>query len=296
MRTNSRKWSADKWFDIFNYLLLTGVLLIVLYPLYFIFIASLSEPLQVSAGNVKLWPKNFTFEGYMTVFKESSFLKGFRNSLFYAAFGTLINLMVTLPAAYSLSRSDLKGRNIFTFIFVFTMFFSGGLIPLYIIVKDLGILNTVWALVLPGALSVWNLIIARTFFQMTISKEILEAAKIDGASNTRFFLTIVLPLSKALIAVMILFYGVGHWNTYFNALIFVRDRELFPLQLVLREMLVLNTLETHIMDRQLLEKRQSLAESMKYSAIMISSIPVLILYPFLQRYFVKGIMIGSLKG
>jgi putative aldouronate transport system permease protein len=291
-----RKLGSDKLFDALNYFVLTAVLLVVLYPLYFVLIASFSEPLQVSAGNIKLWPKQITLDGYTTVLKESSFLQGFRNSLFYAVLGTAINLAVTLPAAYSLSRPDLKGRHIFTFLFVFTMFFSGGLIPLYLIVKGLGLLNTVWALVLPGALSVWNMIIARTFFQMTISTELLEAAKIDGASNTRFFLTIVLPLSKALIAVMVLFYGVGHWNSYFSALIYIRDRELFPLQLVLRDLLVLNTLELNVRDRELLEQRQRLAESMKYSAIVIASVPVLILYPFLQKYFVKGIMIGSLKG
>lgn len=277
--------------------MLAIILLIVLYPLYFIVIASFSDPRLVSVGKVWAWPKGITFDGYKMVFANRDLVTGFRNSLFYTVLGTSINLLLTLPSAYALSRTDLKGRNVFTFILVLTMFFSGGLIPTYILVKNLGMLNTVWALVIPNAVGVWNIIIARTFFQATIPKEMLEAAIVDGCTNRKFFVSVVLPLSTSLIAVMVLFYSVGHWNSYFNALIYLKDKEMYPLQLVLREILVQNSMEIGtVNDRTLMEQRQLLAESIKYAAIIIASIPVLILYPFLQKYFVKGIMIGSIKG
>ncbi|MFD0711921.1 carbohydrate ABC transporter permease [Paenibacillus sp. GCM10027626] len=291
------KSNSDRWFDIGNFIFLTGVLLIVMYPLYFIVIASFSDPLLVSGGQVFLWPKDITFEGYKGVFQDVQLLTGFRNSVFYVVLGTIINLLLTLPAAYAMSLPHLKGRSVMTFLFIFTMFFQGGLIPTYMIVKDLGMLNTIWALVIPNALSVWNLIIARTFFQSTIPKEMREAATVDGASHTRFFISVVLPVSSALIAVMVLFYGVAHWNSYFNALIYLRDKALFPVQLVLRDILVQNTVEMSLIkDRELIEEKQLLAQSMKYAVIIFVSIPVLVLYPFLQKYFVKGVMIGSLKG
>lgn len=295
--TALRRTKADVLFDLCNYVVLAIILLIVLYPLYFIVIASFSDPRLVSVGKVWAWPKGITFDGYKMVFANRDLVTGFRNSLFYTVLGTSINLLLTLPSAYALSRTDLKGRNVFTFILVLTMFFSGGLIPTYILVKNLGMLNTVWALVIPNAVGVWNIIIARTFFQATIPKEMLEAAIVDGCTNRKFFVSVVLPLSTSLIAVMVLFYSVGHWNSYFNALIYLKDKEMYPLQLVLREILVQNSMEIGtVNDRALMEQRQLLAESIKYAAIIIASIPVLILYPFLQKYFVKGIMIGSIKG
>ncbi|WP_374019128.1 carbohydrate ABC transporter permease [Paenibacillus thiaminolyticus] len=291
------KSKADKLFDCMNYIILTIIMLLVLYPLYFIVIASFSDPMLVSSGNVWLWPKGFTLEGYKAVFSNDKLMIGFRNSLLYVVIGTAFSLALTLPAAYSLSRKDLKGRNIFTFFLVFTMFFSGGLIPSYLLVKGLGMLDTIWSVIIPGSVSVWNIIMSRTFFQSTIPNELLEAAKVDGCSNKRFFASIVIPLTTPLIAVMVLFSCVGYWNSYFNAMIYLKDETLFPLQLVLREILVQNTVSfSMIKDQALIEQQQQLAQLVKYSVIIVASAPVLILYPFLQKYFVKGIMIGSIKG
>ncbi|WP_054022968.1 carbohydrate ABC transporter permease [Bacillus sp. FJAT-28004] len=291
------KSKVDKLFDLLNYIILTTVMMLVLYPLYFIVIASISDPMQVSLGKVWLWPKGLTIEGYKAVFSNNQLMVGFRNSLFYAVIGTVFSLVLTLPAAYSLSRRDLKGRNIFTFFLVFTMFFSGGLIPSYLLVKDLGMLNTIWSIIIPGSVSVWNIIMSRTFFQSTIPNELLEAAKVDGCSNKRFFISIVIPLTTPLIAVMILFSCVSYWNSYFNAMIYLKEHALFPLQLVLREILVQNTVSfSLIKDQALVDQQQQLAMLVKYAVIIVASAPVLILYPFLQKYFVKGIMIGSIKG
>ncbi|RAP77217.1 carbohydrate ABC transporter permease [Paenibacillus montanisoli] len=291
-----KSWS-DAVFDYCNYAILTFAMLLVLYPLYFVLIASVSDPTLVSGGKVWLWPQGFRWTGYEAVFGNSAIMTGFRNSLMYVVIGTAINLVLTLPAAYSLSRKDLKGRGIFTFYLVVTMFFGGGLIPTYMLVKDLGMLNTIWAMVIPGAVSVWNIIICRTFFQSTLPTELLEAAIVDGCTNKRFFFSIVIPLSTPLIAVMVLFCAVGYWNSYFSALIYLKDHDLYPLQMILREILVQNSLDTSmIKDRALLEERQHLSELIKYAVIIVASVPVLILYPFLQKYFVKGIMIGSIKG
>ena len=292
-----KKPRADIIFDIVNFIILTIVFILVLYPLYFVIIASFSDPNYVNNGQIWLWPKGITFEGYQRVFEDPNIIIGYKNSFIYAILGTCINVILTLLAAYSLSRKDFKGRSVFTFILAFTMFFGGGLIPTYLVVKKLSMLNTIWAMVIPNAVGVWNIIIARTFFQTNIPDELLEAAIIDGCSNTKFFFRIALPLSYALIAIMVLFYGVGHWNAFFNALIYLRDKKLFPLQLVLRGILIQNQMESEmIKDQDLLAHRQSLAEIIKYALIIVASLPVLILYPFLQKYFVKGIMIGAIKG
>lgn len=294
---SKKKSFSDITFDIINYSILILVLITVLYPLYFIAIASISEPNLVNAGQVWFIPKGVTFEGYERVFSDKSIMTGYRNSVFYTVFGTVINVALTLMAGYSLSRKDLKGKNAIMLFMTFTMFFSGGLVPTYLVVKSLGMVNKVWAMLIPNAVGVWYIIIARTFFQTGIPDELLEAAIIDGCTNTKFYAKIVLPLSKALIAIMALFYGVGHWNAFFNALIYLRDKRLYPLQLVLRGILVDSQMIAEMVrDQDMLSQYQRLSEVIKYALIIVASLPLLIVYPFIQKYFVKGIMIGAIKG
>ncbi|HHV96201.1 MAG TPA: carbohydrate ABC transporter permease [Clostridiaceae bacterium] len=293
---------SDRIFNIVNVTIMILILIIELYPLIFVVSASISNPDLVNRGEVWLLPKDISFEGYVRVFRDKEIWTGYRNTIFYTVFGTIINLFVTLPAAYSLSRKDFYGRIFFTAIFTFTMFFSGGLIPTYLIIKGLRLRDTIWALLLPGAASMYNIIVTRTFFQTNIPNELREAAEIDGCSNTRLFLTIVLPLSTPIIAVMALFYGVGHWNSYFSALIYLSRRELYPLQLFLREILILNEMSTEMLmnatgeEIEALAKQARIADMIKYAIIIVSSAPVLMAYPFIQKYFVKGIMIGAIKG
>ncbi|CAM3728281.1 MULTISPECIES: carbohydrate ABC transporter permease [Paenibacillus] len=286
---------ADIWFDRVNMLLILTGLAIIIYPLYFVVLASVTDPGAVQM--TLFWPEKFSLEGYKKILDSDNLWIGYKNSFVYAILGTFINLCLTLPAAYALSRKDMKGRNSIMLFITFTMFFSGGLIPTYLTVKELGLVNSVWAMVIPNAVGAWNLIIARTFFQSTIPDELLEAAKIDGCSDAKFFWKMVLPLSQALIAIMILFYGIAHWNSYFNALIYLRDQELFPLQLVLRSILVENQIQSDmITDQSTMGDQLRTAELIKYGMIIIAALPPLILYPFLQNYFVKGVMIGSIKG
>ena len=287
---------ADQVFDAVNYVILTLCLLLVAYPLYFIVIASVSDPTAVYAGRVVLWPASFTLEGYRRILDYASFFTGYRNTILYTLVGTAVNVAITIPGAYALSRKDLVGRNIMMMGITFTMIFSGGLIPTYLLVIQLNLYNTMWALILPAAVSSWNFIVARTFFQQTIPDELLEAATLDGAGNTQFFLRIVLPLSKSIIAVMVLFYAVNHWNSYFNALIYLKSAEKYPLQLVLRNILFENSLGDMVEDASTLALQQRLGDLIKYGIIIASSLPLLILYPFLQRYFIQGVMIGAVKG
>lgn len=293
---NNRKPQSDKMFYVLNTILLLVILISVLYPLYFVLIASVSDYKAVGRGDVVFLPKGFTIDSYIKVFNKESILIGYRNTLFYTVFGTAINLMLTLMAGYALSVK-FPGKRIINFLITFTMFFSGGIIPTYFIIRDLGILNTIWVMILPGAVSAYNLIIARTFMSSNISSEIYEAAVIDGCNRLRFFTYIVLPLSTVLISVLTLFYAVGHWNSYFNAMMYLDDPKLYPLQLVAREILIGENISAmDIIDPEKLERSEQLRESLKYSLIVIASLPVLILYPFLQKYFIKGIMVGSLKG
>lgn len=293
-----RESFGDKCFVIVNAVLLTLVLIAVLYPLWFVLIASISDTAAVLTGKVWLWPRDFTLAGYKIVLQNGELLRSYGNTVLYTAMGTAINLVLTVMAAYPMSRRDYRGRNALMAFIVFTMFFSGGMIPAYLLVKDLGMLNTIWALVIPNAVSVWNIIIMRTFFQQSLPYEIQEAAQIDGCSDIKILLRIVLPLSKPILAVMVLFYAVGHWNAFFNALIYLTDRDLYPLQLILREILIQGQMasmmesgDTTGMARRIME-----AESIKYAVVIIANLPVLLLYPFLQKYFVKGVLVGSLKG
>ncbi len=287
----------DKIFDAFIIAALVLVLIATLYPLYFVVIASFSDPLLVGAGKVLFVPKGVHVDAYRMVLRDPDILTGYRNTIFYTLAGTTLNVLLTILAAYPLSRKDLVGRPVFTWLLVFTMFFSGGLIPTYLLVSDLGLRDTVWALLLPGAISVWNVIIMRTFFQSTIPDELREAAQLDGCSNTGLLVRVVLPLSKPILAVMVLYYGVAHWNSFFNALIYITQSRLYPLQLVLRSILVQNRISEEMMaDVDSIAQRQLLVESIKYAVIIVSTLPIMMLYPFLQRYFVKGVMIGAIKG
>jgi len=300
-RRHVRRARGDVIYDTIIFIILTFLFLIVAYPLYFVIISSISDPIEVSAGKVVLAPVGFTWDGYKEVFKTKTVVRGFINSLIITVLGTSINLLVTIPTSYALSRPDFVLKKPITLFYILTMFVGGGMMPTYIIVRNTGLLNTMWALILPGAMGVYNMIVARTFFITNIPVELMEAAKLDGCGNTKFFIYVVLPLSGAITAILCLYYGVGHWNSYFSALIYIQKRELWPLQLELRNILVLNTnVQTKqvMTEAELLEKKRldALKEMMKYSLIIISSIPVLVIYPFVQKHFVKGVMIGSVKG
>jgi multiple sugar transport system permease protein/putative aldouronate transport system permease protein len=296
-REKIRLSGGDRIYYTVIHVILTLLLIIVLYPLIFVVSSSFSSPDAVSAGRVFLWPVDPSLEGYRAVFENGDVVSGYGNTILYTVLGTLINVAVTMVAAYPLSRKNLPGKSFFLFLFTFTMIFSGGMIPTYILIKDLHMINTLWAMVVPGALSVYNLMITRTYLQESIPGELLEAAQIDGCGDGRYFFSIVLPLSKAIIAVLVLFYAIGHWNAYFNAFLYLNDRKLFPLQLVLREILIANTIDTStIVDPEVAAAKQGMADLLKYSLIIVSTVPVMCLYPFVQKYFVKGVMIGSIKG
>ena len=297
-RRKAVKLSAgDQVFMVFVYLFLSLALIIVLYPLIFVVSASFSDARMVSSGRVWLWPVNPSLSAYEAVFKNPRIVMSFGNSLFYMGFGTLINLILTVLAAYGLSRKNLVGRSFLTGVMVFTMLFSGGIIPSYLLMNDLHLLNTVWALLLCSGLSVWNVVVTRTYYQNTIPEEMHEAAMLDGCDEFGFLARIALPLSGPILAVMALYYGVGHWNSYFNAMLYLRDENLYPLQIILRNILVLQNVDTSmIKDADVLLRMQGLAELLKYSVSVISTVPLLILYPFVQKYFVKGVMVGALKG
>lgn len=293
--TLKKRNSDEKLFDAVVSALALLIVVVVLYPLIFIVSASFSDPALVLSGEVVLLPKQITLEAYRNVFQNDQIWNGYGNTILYTAVGTVINLIMTTLAAYPLSRPDLPGRGIIMFFVTLTMFFSGGLIPSYLLVKNLGMVDTMWALVIPGAIATYNLIVMRTYFQSSIPWEIQEAAHIDGCSNWKLLTHVILPLSKPILAVMILFYAVGHWNSFFNALIYIRSKDMYPLQLVLREVLMVS--QADAVDSNVgLESKILLAESIKYVVIIISSLPVLLMYPFVQKHFVKGVMIGSLKG
>ncbi|NQX48544.1 carbohydrate ABC transporter permease [Paenibacillus tritici] len=303
MVTAMKESKGDKLFLISTYIYLCLALVVVLYPLIYILSASISSPQDVNSGAMWLFPKNVTLDGYKLVFENPKIWNGYLNTIIYTAAGTLLNLAVTLPAAYALSRSDFVGRQLFMGLILFTMFFSGGLVPTYLLVKNLGLINSMGALILPVAASVWNIVVARTFFQSTIPKELQEAAHIDGCTNLKLFIRIILPLSAPIIAVMALFYGVGHWNSYFPSLIYLNDEAKYPLQMVLRQILVLQEMSAETTGAAIngevamaMNNKAETASLVKYGVIVVSTLPIVAVYPFLQRYFVQGVMIGSVKG
>lgn len=285
---------GDKIFYTINIIVLLLLTLIVLYPVYFIVIASFSDPDAVLAGKVVLYPMNITFEGYSKILERTDIWRGYGNTILYTALTVVLSLLVTVPAGWALSRKTLPGKKLFMIYFIIPMFFGGGLIPFYNVVSSLGLVNTIWAVVLPSILSVWNLFMTKTFFESSIPSSLIEAATIDGAGSFRIFGSIVLPLSKAIIAVMALYYAVGQWNSYFNAMIFLQDETLYPLQLVLKEILIASESTTGGSGETILQQYR-LANQLKYVSVIVSSVPVLCLYPFVQKYFAQGVMIGSLK-
>ena len=296
---------SDRVFVTVNTVLLSLIFLITLYPILFVISASFSDPKAVSTGRMILLPISPNLDGYQYIFKYREIWIGYANTFFYTIFGTLLNLAVTLPAAYALSRRDMKGRGALMTVFLFTMYFSGGLIPGYLNVRDFGLLNTRWVLLISGLLSVYNLIVARSFFSSTIPWEMHEAAFLDGCGDFRAFFKIVMPLSKPILVVMMLYYGIGHWNSYFNAMIYLRDRSLFPLQVFLREILTQSKFAEMAMasgdyyDASAmaeLTRQAETADKIKYGVIVVATAPMMILYPWLQKYFAKGVMIGSVKG
>ena len=291
---NSR--SGDKAFDTGIYLIAGFFALLCLYPLYLVLINSFSDPFAVARGEVFLVPKGFSYDAYVQAFKNGDIMRGYANSLFYLVFGVMLNMVLTIPAAYALSKQHMKGRNFIMMMIVFTMYFSGGLIPHYLMVRDLGLINTRAVVILEGAVVTTNLIIARTFFASSVPRELEEAAEIDGCSGTQVFFKIVLPLSKAMLGVILLYYAVGRWNNYTSSLYYQpRAEELHSLQMVIKKM-VLQMQAAANAESEMAEYYANLFNQIKYSVIVIASLPLLILYPFLQKYFEKGVMIGSVKG
>ena len=285
-----------------NTILVILITLVTIYPLYFCVIASFSDPQQVALGNTMFWIKDFTLEPYQYVLRESRIWIGYRNSIIYMFFGTLYNLVLTIPAAYVLTKSYLPFRNVLSWYFFITMYFSGGMIPTYLLMKDLNLIDNPLALILGAGVSCYNLIVTRQYFASSIPNDIYEAAYMDGASEWKCFVKIAIPLAKPIIAVMALYYGMAHWNSYYNALLYIRNVDYYPLQLVLRGILISNELSLKAMENAdaetmaYLVRKAQIAQGMKYAIVFIASAPLLVAYPFLQKYFTKGIMIGSVKG
>ncbi|MFC4104115.1 carbohydrate ABC transporter permease [Paenibacillus xanthanilyticus] len=287
--------SSDKMTEVLLYAWAAVTLIVVLYPIYFIVIASFSDPAAVGNGQVWLYPKGFTFDGYLELLKHANIWIGYRNTILYTVVGTAIGLAVNLSAAYALSRKDLFGRKALTLFFIFTMFFNGGLIPTFLTIRDFHLYDTFLVMVLPFAVGVFDIIVARTFFQTSIPGDLWEAAQIDGCGNLRYYVGVVLPLSKAVIAVLALWIAVGHWNSYFNALIYLQNKNLYPLQLVLRDILITNQMQSGMGTGEAAQIAMRLANMLRYSVIVVSTIPIMCFYPLVQKYFNQGVMIGAVK-
>lgn len=293
----AKRNKSDIIFDIFNYTLLSIIGFLVLYPLYFIVIASVSDPDAVNNGMVTFFPVGFNVSGYEKILADKSVWTAYRNTIFYTVVGTSLNLILTMMIAYPLSRKRFSGKTFITIMIMITMYFQGGMIPTYLLVQNLNLYNTPWVMILLPALNVFNIIIAKTNIQHNIPEELYEAASIDGCSHIRFFWMIVIPLSKTLLAILVLYYGVAHWNEFMNGLLYLRDDALYPLQLVLRGILVQNQAAANMVgDIDSMMEAQKTAELIKYGLIIVSALPILSVYPFLQKYFEKGVMVGSVKG
>ena len=291
-----RRQGRDVVFDAILYCICTVLLLMILYPLWFIVIASFSDPSAVAGGHVWVWPVGFTLDGYDELLKQPKVWLGYRNTIAYTVVGTLIGLAVNIPAAYALSRKDLWGRKGLMGLYVFTMFFSGGLIPIFLTVQQAGLYNTFWVLVLPFSVSAYNIIVARTFFETSLPPDLWDAAQIDGCGNLRFFFTMALPLSKAVISVIALWTAVGQWNSYFNALIYIRDENLYPLQLIMRNILITNQNFAALGTGEAAMIAMRRANLVRYAMIIIATVPIMCVYPFIQKYFDQCVMIGAVKG
>lgn len=291
-----KKSKEDIFFDVVMYTIAILLIFIVLYPMYFIVIASISNPTAVSNGEIFFWPKGINIKAYIKLAGYSQLWTGYRNTIFYVAAGSIVTLLVNIPAAYALSRKELFGRKLATIFYLIPMFFTGGLIPTYLAVKGFGLLDTIWVMVIPFSVVTYYIIVGKTFFSNTIPDDIWEAAQLDGCGYLNFFVRIVLPLSKAVIAVIALWAAVGQWNSYFNALIYLRSPSLQPLQIILRNILISNqTISAMTTGAAAVEAKQ-MADLIKYAVIVVSSAPIMCMYPFVQKYFNQGVMLGSLKG
>jgi multiple sugar transport system permease protein/putative aldouronate transport system permease protein len=295
-KTKMKNLLEDKVFNLVNDGLMLLAALIVLYPLIYVLSSAFSSPEAVSRGKVVFFPVDFSLRGFEEVFSHKAIVTGFANTIFYTVVGTLVNLIMTIAAAYPLSRKNMPGRRILLFLFTFTMLFNGGLIPSYLLTSQLGLINKRAVMIIPVALNVFNVIICRTFFETTIPDELIEASQLDGFSHTRFIIQIAMPLSKAIIAVLALYYGLGHWNSYFQAFLYISDKAKYPLQIILRDILILNQVNDIIADPLLYQAKQGMAQLLKYSLIVVASVPFMIAYPFVAKHFVKGVMIGAVKG
>ena len=295
-KRHSRETVQDRILDILFYLIVGLFMLCCFYPVYFVILASFSSSTAVNSGAMLLWPVDFHLTGYEFVFSDARIITGYTNTILYTVCGTVIGLIFSLMAGYSLSRKDLPFRNAIMMIMVFTMYFHGGMIPTYLVVKNLGLINTRAVLIILGCVSVYNIILIRTFFQSNLPDELYEAAIIDGCGNMRFFLQFALPLSKAIIAVIALYLAVGYWNSYYNALVYTTNNDLKPLQLFIREMLMQSNSTPDFADAELASQHMLMLQVIKYAVIVVATVPIMCVYPFLQKYFVQGVMIGSVKG
>ena len=296
-RNFRRATTEDKIFYVIITIILTLFFLAVLYPCIYVVSASFSSGQAVNAGKVVFLPVDLSVEGYKTILTNKMVWIGFRNSVVYTASGIALSVFLTMNAAYALSRKDLVGRKFFTLLYTITMFFTGGLIPHYLLISRLHMLNTIWAVILPGAMTVYNLIVARTYIRNSIPSEMFEAATLDGCSDLQYYLKIILPLSKSVIAVLVLFYGIATWNAYFTPMLYLTDRNRFPITVYLRDILIMGKVDkTNVSDPEKARRMEEMAAGLKYSLIVVSTVPIMTLYPFIQKYFVKGVMIGSVKG
>lgn len=295
-RSGNRDSIGDKIFYIFDWIVLLLLALIIIYPLYFIVIASISDPDAIFNGEVYFYPLNITFEGYGRLFEEDLIWTGYRNTIIYTVLGTAFNILLTIPAGWALSRNELPFKKFFTWMMVITMFFGGGLIPYYLLVAKLGLVDNPLSMIVLGGVSVWNVFVCKSYFSANIPSELLEAAEIDGCGQFRVFWHVVIPLSKPIVAVMVLFYAVGHWNSFFDALIFLSSEKYFPLQLVLKDILITAEVTSQSGgSAETIIEQAKIANQIKYSSIIVSSIPIIIFYPFVQKFFNKGFLVGSFK-
>ena len=291
-----RQSAGDRAFNIVNAVVMTLITVVIVYPLYYVLLASITDPVIVNSGKLLFYPESPYFEGYARAFDYAPLWTGYGNTLKYTVVGTAVALLCTIPAGYALSRMDLPGRRVIMFLFTFTMFFSGGIIPLYLVIKSLHMYDTIWAIVLPVAVSAYNLIVCRSFFDTGIPTEMLEAARIDGCTDFKFFFRIVIPLSSTIIAVMCLFYATALWNMFFNPLMFLSGKENMPLQVVLRDLVLMNQATSMTNNAEEIAMRQKLVEQLKYCIVVLAAAPLLIVYPFLQKYVAKGVRVGAVKG
>lgn len=296
-RNTIREARPDAIFNTVIFILMILIIIAISYPLYFVVIASISSPNAVNSGQVLLWPKDLTVAGYKKILEYEPLWTGYANSLLYTIAGTVINLLFTIPAGYALSRKKLRGRKFLMLLFAITMFFGGGMIPTYLVIRKLGLLDTIWVMLLPGACSVYNIIVTKTFMENSIPEELLDASRIDGCNDFQTFTSVVLPLSMPIIAVMTLFYAIGHWNSYFDALLYLNDPGKFPLQMVLRELLLQNQVSSGMTSGNMssIAERAQLAEQMKYGIIIVATLPMMLMFPFVIKHFKKGVMVGSIK-